>query len=199
MGREAAGSRRLPAPLRYFTPVPQSSAFDSHSWRPAGSPRFLGNPSREHALLFDPGGPDASGHCDTPDIAFRAPDGVGSAIGHISRLNHTAYSLAVYASRLGLLRFEHRARLASHWRPTLLGQDSHLLGCIRRFPLCVFHSHRFPLLEAFPGAPTAVTPSRWRCSRQLGCRAEAGPCQLHTKVRRRFVCRLSSAKLHRCG
>ena len=32
---------------------------------------------------------------------------------------------------------------------------------------------------------TAVTPSRWRCHRQLGCRAEAGPHQLHTKVRRR--------------
>jgi hypothetical protein len=30
---------------------------------------------------------------------------------------------------------------------------------------------------------TAVTPSRWRCGRQLGCRAEAGPHQLHTKVR----------------
>jgi hypothetical protein len=26
------------------TPVPQSSAFNSHSWRRAGSPRFLGNP-----------------------------------------------------------------------------------------------------------------------------------------------------------
>ena len=30
---------------------------------------------------------------------------------------------------------------------------------------------------------TAVTPSRWRWSRQLGCRAEAGPHRLHTKVR----------------
>jgi hypothetical protein len=29
----------------------------------------------------------------------------------------------------------------------------------------------------------AVTPSRWRRCRQLGCRAEAGPCRLHTKVR----------------
>src|SRR5687767_6815599 len=29
---------------------------------------------------------------------------------------------------------------------------------------------------------TAVTPSCWRYRRQLGCRAEAGPCQLHTKV-----------------
>ena len=30
---------------------------------------------------------------------------------------------------------------------------------------------------------TGVTPSRWRKGRQLGCRAEAGPHQLHTKVR----------------
>ena len=102
-----AGSSSVPMP------VPQSSAFDSHSWRRAGSPRFLGNPSPEHALLFDPGGPDTSGHCDAPDIAFRSLDGVGSTISHISRLYHTACSLAVYASRLGLLRFEHRARLAS--------------------------------------------------------------------------------------
>jgi len=32
---------------------------------------------------------------------------------------------------------------------------------------------------------TAVTPPRWRHGRQLGCRAEARPHQLHTKVRRR--------------
>jgi hypothetical protein len=35
---------------------------------------------------------------------------------------------------------------------------------------------------------TAVTPSRWRQRRQLGCRAEAGPHQLHTKVRPRPSC-----------
>jgi hypothetical protein len=29
---------------------------------------------------------------------------------------------------------------------------------------------------------TVVTPTRWRHGRQLGCRAEAGPWQLHTKV-----------------
>jgi hypothetical protein len=41
--REAAGSCccRL---LVGTAPVPQSSAFGSHSWRSAGSPRFLGNP-----------------------------------------------------------------------------------------------------------------------------------------------------------
>ena len=43
-----------------------------------------------------------------PDITTS----VGSAISHISRLNHTACSLAVYASQLGLLR-SHHARLAT--------------------------------------------------------------------------------------
>ena len=46
-----------------------------------------GQPLREHALLFDPGGPDASGHCDTPDVAFPTVDSVGSAFRHLSRLN----------------------------------------------------------------------------------------------------------------
>ena len=140
-------------------------------------------PLCEHALLFDPGGPDASGHCDTPDVAFRSVDDVGSAIGHISRLNHTACSLAVYASRLGLLR-SHHARLASRWRPTLAGQDLNLLGCFRRFlSVMSLHITSIPLRQALPGAPTAVTPSRWRRSSRLGRRAEAGPCQLHTRVR----------------
>src|SRR5947199_8441240 len=31
---------------------------------------------------------------------------------------------------------EHHARLASRWRPTLAGHDSHLRGFFRRFPLC---------------------------------------------------------------
>ena len=63
-----------------------------------------GQPLREHALLFDPGGPDASGLYDAPNIAFPTVDSVGSAFWHLSRLNHTACSLAVYASQLGLLR-----------------------------------------------------------------------------------------------
>jgi len=67
-----------------------------------------GQPLREHALLFDPGGPAASGHCDASDIAFPSVDSVGSAFRHLSRLNHTACSLAVYASQLGLLRLTPR-------------------------------------------------------------------------------------------
>ena len=40
-----------------------------------------------------------------------------------------------------------------------------------------------PLCQALPGAPTAVTPSRLRCSSRLGRRDEAGPRQLHTRYR----------------
>jgi len=66
----------------------------------------------EHALLFDTGRPNASGHYDALSVAFRSVDNVGSAIGHLSRLNHTACSLTVYTSPLGLLR-SHHAKLAS--------------------------------------------------------------------------------------
>jgi hypothetical protein len=135
-----------------------------------------GQPLREHALLFDPGGPDASGHCDTPDVAFRSVDDVGSAIGHLSRLNHTACSLAVYASRLGLLR-SHHARLASRRRPTLAGQDLNLLGCFRRFlHVMSLHITSIPLRQALPGAPTAA-PLRLRHARpaaQLSVRSVGG-------------------------
>ena len=153
--RQAAGSccYRL---LFGTAPVPQSSPFGSHSWRHAGSPRFLGNPFAHMPCSSTPADRMRQAVRDTPDIAFRSVDGVGSAFSHVSRLNDTACALAVYASRFGLLQY--RARLAPRWWPTLTGQDSHLPGCIRRFPLCVFNSHRSPLLEAFPGAPTGVTP-----------------------------------------
>jgi hypothetical protein len=98
-----AGSCCWPAPRRYFMPVPQSSAFDSHSWRRRDLLGSSATPLRS-CLLFDSGGPHAPGHCDARDVAFRAADDVGSAFSRISRLNHTACSLAVYASRLGLLR-----------------------------------------------------------------------------------------------
>jgi len=138
-------------------PVPQSSSFATlvETSRISQVP---GQPLREHALLFDPGGLNASGHYDALSVAFRPVDDVGSAIGHLSRLNHTACSLAVYASRLGLLR-SHHARLASRWRPTLAGQDLNLLGCFRRFlSVMSLHITSIPLRQALPGAPTDVTP-----------------------------------------
>ena len=124
---------------------------------------------------------------DASDVAFRSVDNVGSAIGHLSRLNHTACSLAVYASRLGLLR-SHHARLASRWRPTLAGQGLNLLGCFRRFLSVMFTSHHFdPPSPSFAWRTNRRDAVRLGTSRRLGRRAEAGPCQLHTKVRRRVI------------
>ena len=92
--------------------------------RGARSPKFLGDPCL-HALLFDPGGPLASGHSDARDVAFRIYNYVGSASG-LSRLNHTAYRLPVYASQPGSP--PHHATLGSGWWPALAGQVLHLLG-----------------------------------------------------------------------
>lgn len=61
-------------------------------------PRFLENPL-ERALLYDPGGTALGSACSVKrDGAFRGSEGVGSHDSHISGLNHTARSFAVYAS-----------------------------------------------------------------------------------------------------
>ena len=72
-------------------------------------------------MLFDPGGTSALGLLPRFDVAFRNFNGVGSRDTVISGLNHTAHSLAVYASQGGL---PHRhARLASGWLANLSGWD----------------------------------------------------------------------------
>ena len=85
-------------------PVPQSSAFDSHSWRWWDLPGSSATPLRTCPALRPRRTGCAKATNDASDVAFRAVDGVGSAFSHLSRLNHTACSLAVYASQLGLLR-----------------------------------------------------------------------------------------------
>ena len=67
-----------------------------------GASQVPGEPPCVHAPLSDPGGiavPGPSHHCDA---AFRSSDGVGSHELIISRLNHAAYTLPVYASRPAL-------------------------------------------------------------------------------------------------
>ena len=97
-GVAVAGSSSVP------TPVPQSSAFDWLSWRRRDLPGSPATPLRTCPALRPRRTGCAKATNDAPDVAFRAVDGVGSAFSHLSRLNHTACSLAVYASRLGLLR-----------------------------------------------------------------------------------------------
>ncbi len=76
----------------------------------AGPPAFLGNPDCALALLSDPGGTDTSG---LGDASARPPQCPRRRLPRyiLSRLNHTASALAVYASQAGSPR--HHARLAS--------------------------------------------------------------------------------------
>ena len=53
----------------------------------------------------------------------------------LSRLNHAACTLSVYASQPGSP--PDHATLDSGWWPALTGQDSHLLGRIDGFPSCL--------------------------------------------------------------
>ena len=80
-----------------------------------------GGPQCERALLFDPGGTVARGHCCASMLPSAISTASAPAKTLISRLNHTARSLAVYASQGGL---PHRyARLASGWLASLSGRD----------------------------------------------------------------------------
>ena len=53
----------------------------------------------------------------------------------LSRLNHAACTLSVYASQPGSP--PDHATLDSGWWPALTGQDSHLLGRIDGLPSCL--------------------------------------------------------------
>ena len=80
-----------------------------------------GGPHYERALLFDPGGIFALGHYRASMLPSANTTASASAISIISGLNHTARSLAVYASQREL---PHRyARLASGWLAGLSGQN----------------------------------------------------------------------------
>ena len=70
------------------------------------------------------------------------------AIGTISRLNHTAYKLPVYASQGGLPH--HHATLGSGCRHTWPGGDEYPPGSNEKFQRC---SHLLPISRAWPGAP----------------------------------------------
>ncbi len=68
-----------------------------------------------HALLFDPGGMSTPGHCGAsvlPSVFWTTSAPTKNLI---SRLNHTAYMLTVYASQPGLPHVH--ARLVSGWWP----------------------------------------------------------------------------------
>jgi hypothetical protein len=93
------------------------------------------------------------------------------------------------AGKRSVVSFRGVVRRRNHRFLTVLGRSA-------QRPWCKLHGRfRVPQPERRGGCrrgvrsndwrtAAAVTPSRWRWSRQLGCRTEAGPCQLHTKVSR---------------
>jgi hypothetical protein len=169
-------------------PVPQSSAFarTRGDVRASQVPR---QPLCEHALLFDPGGPDAprplTTHPMLPSAQLTAS--APRSVTFRGSITQPVRSLSTLRSSDYSDRTPRKTRFPLV--ANLVGTGLSPAGLHQEVSTCVFNSHRFPLLEAFPGAPTAVTPSRWRPCSRLGRRAEAGPCRLHTKVRWRHASR----------
>ena len=114
------------------------------SWSPTGLPGSLENLC-VHALLFDPGGSDGPAHVAfgaslLPSARFKA----SAPTWRLARLNHTACTLAVYASQPGLPL--HHARLASGWGPAFPGRASRPQGSFVRFPLFSYMASSSPRL-----------------------------------------------------
>jgi hypothetical protein len=74
-----------------------------------------------HAPLSDPGELFTPGLLRRVDTAFRQTNDVGTRGHYLSRLNHAACTLPVYASQRGSLR--HHATLGTGWWPTFAGRD----------------------------------------------------------------------------
>jgi len=91
-----------------------------------------GEPRCVHALLFDPGGVVPVRSVQPVHTAFRHLYGVGPHGADISGLNHTACTLAVYASQITVTRIH--ARLASGWWPTFARWDWLPTGFLTQFP-----------------------------------------------------------------
>src|SRR6266498_1701708 len=116
---------------RCLNPLPST-----HTRGDGGISQVPRQPLYEHALLFDPGGPPASGHwrCTTilpsAQLTASAPRSV-TCRGSITQPGRSL-------STLRSSDCSDRTPRKTHFPPvgqTLAGQDSHLLGCVRRFPL----------------------------------------------------------------
>ncbi len=99
--------------------------------RATGPPRFLKNPTMNVPCSSTPAGPLRSTNCRASMLPSAKLTASAPARTVISGLNHTARSLAVYASQGGL---PHRyARLASGGWPALPGGVGYPLGSNERF------------------------------------------------------------------
>jgi hypothetical protein len=125
------------AGLELFTGIPKPDSLTETT----GPPRFLEDPTVNVPCSSTPVGPLRSATatlrcCLPPHLTTSTP-----TISNISRLNHTARSLAVYASQGGL---PHRhARLASGWLASLVRAELDT----RWVPMKGFRSFHSP----FPG------------------------------------------------
>jgi len=110
------GERATPGPgLFDRAPIPALSHGDDQVSQVPGEPPCV------HAPLFDPGELFTPGLLRRVDTAFRLPNDVGARGYYLSRLNHAACTLPVYASQRGSLR--HHATLGTGWWPTFAGRD----------------------------------------------------------------------------
>ena len=103
---------------RVLIPVLPNRSFGMET---LGPPRFLDEPPSKRALLSDPGGTPCAWPLRHWNAAATCCDGVGSHEVALSGLNHTARSVAVYASQQGLPLYH--ARLAPGCWPNSTGRD----------------------------------------------------------------------------
>jgi len=133
------GERATPGPgLFDRAPIPALSHGDDQVSQVPGEPPCV------HAPLFDPGELFTPGLLRRVDTAFRLPNDVGARGYYLSRLNHAACTLPVYASQRGSLR--HHATLGSGWWPTSAGRGWFPAGPRRKVSEITLTS-----LPPFPG------------------------------------------------
>jgi len=128
-----------------------------------GPPTFLGNPGVHMPCSKTPVGSSPLDRLQRPDAAFRTVWTTSAPTNSpLSRLNHTAWALAVYASQGGLP--QPHARLASGCRSALPGRIGYLPGSSERFHAKMdLWTHCAVLLsQAFRGAPALGAARRWQ-------------------------------------
>ncbi len=113
------------------------------------SPTFLGDPRVCMPCSSTPVGSDTPDRLRRSDAAFRTVRTTSAPTNSpLSRLDHTACTLAVYASQCRLP--VHHARLASGCRSTLPGRIGYLPGPGERFHAVIKDPCRNPRFPGFP-------------------------------------------------
>ena len=128
-------------------PVPPAG---KKSVETAGSPTFLGNP-----LCSCPALRPRQDRRIRPSRCVGAAPAMSTAKApawQLSRLNHTASALAVYASQTGSPRYH--ARLAPGCWPSSSGRDCLPAGFHRKVSQCILHRSSFPKFNVAQGHNT---------------------------------------------